>query len=135
MLSVEELVEKGKEATKLSYSPYSHFAVGAAIELNDGKVILGANVENASYGLSMCAERVALYQMVMQGYTKDQVVQMIICCDCEDLPYPCGACRQVLSEIYPFDKPIYVANFKGDILKSNLNELLPYAFKAGELLD
>ena len=83
----------------------------------------------------MCAERVALYQMVMQGYTKDQVVQMIICCDCDDLPYPCGACRQVLSEIYPFDKPIYVANFKGDILKSNLNELLPYAFKAGELLD
>ena len=115
MLSVEELVEKGKEATKLSYSPYSHFAVGAAIDLDDGKVILGANVENASYGLSMCAERVALYQMVMQGYTKDQVVQMIICCDCEDLPYPCGACLQVLSEIYPFDKPIYVANFKGDI--------------------
>ena len=133
MLSVEELVEKGKEATKLSYSPYSHFAVGAAIELDDGKVILGANVENASYGLSMCAERVALYQMVMQGYTKDQVVQMIICCDCDDLPYPCGACRQVISELMNKDALVTLINLDKKTKSFTVEELLPYAFAESDL--
>ncbi|MDD6302794.1 MAG: cytidine deaminase [Bacillales bacterium] len=123
-----ELINKAIEAQKLSYSPYSHFAVGAAILLKDGSYILGANIENASYGLSMCAERNAIFQAILKGIKKEDMVAIAITADANDLPYPCGACRQVLSELFPLDAPVIVATNNGKKLKSSLKELLPCIF-------
>ncbi len=122
------LIEKAKEAQKLSYSPYSHFAVGAAIALKDGKVILGANIENASYGLSMCAERNALYATYLQGYKKEDICALALYATSDKLVTPCGACRQVLEELFPLDAPIYIETSNGDSLNTTIKELLPYAF-------
>ena len=99
----EELIEIAKEARKLSYSPYSHFAVGAAVLCKDGSVFVGANVENSSYPLCMCAERNAIYNAMMNGKNTDDFVSFALVADTEDPCSPCGACRQVLSELYPPD--------------------------------
>jgi cytidine deaminase len=129
----EELIEIAKEARKLSYSPYSHFAVGAAILCKDGSVYVGANIENSSYPLCMCAERNAIYNAMMDGKTTDDFVSFALIADTEDPCSPCGACRQVLSELYPPDMPIYMANLKGDIKETNTQELLPFAFTGDDL--
>lgn len=127
-INVEELIKKGIEAQNLSYSPYSNFKVGAAILLKDGSYILGANIENASYGLTMCAERNAVFQAVLKGVKKEDMVALSITADAIDYPYPCGACRQVLSELFPIEAPIYIATNNGKVLKTNVKELLPYIF-------
>jgi len=129
----EELIEIAKEARKLSYSPYSHFAVGAAVLCKDGSVFVGANVENSSYPLCMCAERNAIYNAMMNGKNTDDFVSFALVADTEDPCSPCGACRQVLSELYPPDMPIYMANLKGDIKETNTQELLPFAFTGDDL--
>ncbi|MCQ2801144.1 MAG: cytidine deaminase [Bacilli bacterium] len=129
----EELIEKAKEARKLSYSPYSHFAVGAALLCKDGKVYLGANVENSSYPLCMCAERNALYNAKMNGVKKEDMVALALIADTDEPCSPCGACRQVISELFPKDAPIYMANLKGAVQETNIVELLPFAFSADDL--
>ena len=129
----KELVKKAEEARKLSYSPYSHFAVGAALLCKDGKVFAGANVENSSYPLCMCAERNALYNAMMHGYKKDDIVALALCADTDAPCSPCGACRQVLSELFPKDAPIYMSNLKGDMKETNIEELLPFAFSEEDL--
>ena len=132
-MTKEELVLKAKEARELSYSPYSHFAVGAVVETKDGEVFLGANVENSAYPLCMCAERNALYNAYMHGYTKEDLVALALIADTEKPCSPCGACRQVLSELFPDTAPIYMANMKGEIQESNVQELLPFAFSEEDL--
>ena len=132
-MTKEELVLKAKEARELSYSPYSHFAVGAVVETKDGEVFLGANVENSAYPLCMCAERNALYNAYMHGYTKEDLVALALIADTEKPCSPCGACRQVLSELFPDTAPIYMANMKGEIQESNVQELLPFAFSDKDL--
>lgn len=127
------LIEKAKEARKLSYSPYSKFAVGAALLCKDGKVFLGANVENSSYPLCMCAERNALYSAYMNGYKKEDFVAFALSADTDEPCSPCGACRQVISELYPDDAPIYMSNLKGDVKETNAKELLPFAFSEKDL--
>jgi len=129
----EELIEKAKEARKLSYSPYSHFAVGAALLCKDGRVFVGANVENSSYPLCMCAERNALYNAKMNGVKKEDMVALALSADTDEPCSPCGACRQVISELFPKDAPIYMSNLKGDIKETNIEELLPYAFSEEDL--
>lgn len=129
----EELISRAKEARSLSYSPYSHFAVGAAVECRDGQVFLGANIENSSFPLCMCAERNALYNAYMHGYTKKDFVAFALCADTDEATSPCGACRQVLSELYPLDAPIYMSNLKGEIKQTNVTELLPFAFSPEDL--
>lgn len=128
-----QLIEKAKEARKYSYSPYSSFAVGAALLTKDGKVFIGANVENSSYPLCMCAERNALYNAYMNGYKKDDFEAFALAADTDEPCSPCGACRQVISELYPSDKPIYMANLKGDIKETDVKELLPFAFSGDDL--
>ncbi len=123
-----DLINKAIKARKNTYSPYSHFGVGAAILLNDGNVILGANVENASYGLSNCAERSALFSAYSQGYKKEDIVAMAIVADTKGPVSPCGACRQVMNELINEDVTIYLANLKGDVKKVTTKELLPYSF-------
>ncbi len=132
-MNKEELIEKAKEARKLSYSPYSHFAVGAALLTHDGEVYLGANIENSSYPLSMCAERNALYHAMMEGKTIDDFAALAIVADTDRPCSPCGACRQVISELYPADAPIYLSNLLGDIYETNIEDLLPFAFNSEDL--
>ena len=132
-MTKEQLIAKAKEARELSYSPYSHFAVGAAVEMKDGQVFLGANIENSAYSLCMCAERNALYNAYMHGYKKEDFKAMALCADTDDPCSPCGACRQVISEIFPADAPIYMTNLKGEVQKTNAKELLPFAFSADAL--
>jgi cytidine deaminase len=129
----EELVELAKQARKLSYSPYSHFAVGAVVECKDGSTYQGANIENSSYPLCMCAERNAIYNAMMHGQTRDDFVAMALTADTDGPCSPCGACRQVLSELFPSDAPIYMSNLHGDIQETNTTELLPFAFNGDDL--
>ena len=128
-----ELIEKAKEARKLSYSPYSHFAVGAALLCKDGRVFVGSNVENSSYPLCMCAERNALYAAKMNGVKKEEMVALALSADTDEPCSPCGACRQVISELFPKDAPIYMSNLKGDVQETTIEELLPYAFSEDAL--
>ena len=128
-----QLIEKAKEARKLSYSPYSKFAVGAALLCKDGQVFVGANVENSSYPLCMCAERNAIYNAMMNGYKKSDFVALAITADTDTPCSPCGACRQVISELFPKDGKIYLANLKGDLQETNIEELLPFAFSGDDL--
>ncbi|MBO6262421.1 MAG: cytidine deaminase [Bacilli bacterium] len=132
-MNKNELVAKAIEARKLSYSPYSNFKVGAALLCKDGKVFLGANVENSSYPLCMCAERNALYNAMMNGYKKSDFLSLAIAADTDEPCSPCGACRQVISELFPREGEIILSNLKGDIKSSNIEELLPFAFSGDDL--
>ena len=128
-----QLVEEAKKARSLSYSPYSNFKVGAAVLTKDGKVFVGANVENSSYPLCMCAERNAIYNAYMHGYKKSDFLALALVADTDTPCSPCGACRQVISELMPAEAPIYMANLKGLIQKASIKELLPYAFSEEDL--
>lgn len=129
----EQLVLKAREARKLSYSPYSNFAVGAAVLTKDGKVFVGANVENSSYPLCMCAERNALYNAMMNGYKKEDLVALALSADTDEPCSPCGACRQVISELFPKDAPIIMSNLEGKEKVTTIEELLPFAFSGDDL--
>lgn len=128
-----DLIKIAKEETTRSYSPYSHFAVGAALLTKDGKIYLGTNIENAAFGLSMCAERNAIFNAYVNGVCKEDIVALAICADTPDFVSPCGSCRQVMSELLPTDCHIYLGNFKGKIFETNVNELLPFSFKQEDM--
>ena len=128
-----ELINDAIKARGYSYSPYSRFAVGAALLCKDGKVFLGSNVENSSYPLCMCAERNALYSAMMNGYKKDDFLALAIAADTDEPCSPCGACRQVISELFPREGKIYLANLKGNYKETSIEELLPFAFSGDDL--
>ena len=115
-----------------AYAPYSDFKVGACVELTDGQYITGSNVENASYGLSNCAERSAIFAAYSRGYRKEDIKAMAITTHAEKLTMPCGACRQVLSELLLPDTPILIANDKEEKILT-MRELLPYSFGEDDL--
>ena len=129
----KQLLDAARDARNLSYSPYSRFAVGAALLCKDGKVFKGANVENSSYPLCMCAERNALYSAMMNGYKKEDFLALAIIADTDEACSPCGACRQVISELFPRDGKIYLANLKGACKETDIDELLPFAFSGDDL--
>ena len=129
----ELLMEKAIQARRLSYSPYSHFAVGAVVLTKDGHLFEGANIENSAYPLCMCAERNALYNAYMNGYKKEDLVALALAADTDGPCSPCGACRQVISELFPNDAPIYMGNLKGAVQETTIKELLPYAFSEDDL--
>lgn len=129
----QDLVKQAIDARKLSYSPYSKFKVGAALLCKDGKVFLGANIENSSYPLCMCAERNALYNAMMDGYSKNDFVALAIAADTPEACSPCGACRQVISELFPRDGVIVLANLNGAYQETNIETLLPFAFSGDDL--
>jgi len=122
----KELIEKAKRARLRAYAPYSNFKVGAALLTRSGKVYTGANVENSTYGLTVCAERLAVFKAVNKG-DKD-FVKIVVATDRNPPATPCGACRQVLSEFAKSLK-IVCANLKGKIERYTLKELLPEAFE------
>jgi cytidine deaminase len=125
-MSDEELVEQAKRARENAHAPYSQFKVGAAVLTKNGRVYTGANVENSSYGLTVCAERVALYCAISQG--EREFVKLALVSNREDPATPCGACCQVLSEFNP-DIEIICANLEGTIKKVSLKRLLPSFFR------
>lgn len=125
----EELVEAARQAAAHAYAPYSRFAVGAALLLDDGSVVTGANVENASYGLSLCAETVAAAKVLSHGW-RGGLEKIAVAGPGAGPVAPCGRCRQVLSEIAGrggTDPEVICAGSEG-ILRARLSELLPHAF-------
>lgn len=132
-MTAEDLVYQAIEAREMSYSPYSKFAVGAALLTKNDEVYLGTNIENAAFGLSMCAERNAIYNAYCHGVSQEDIEAIAIVAD-TDLPVsPCGSCRQVLSELFPKSGKIYLANMHGDIKETTIDELLPYSFDSDDL--
>ena len=127
-MTERELVKLAFEAKKCSYSPYSHFSVGAALLCEDGSVYLGCNIENASYGATNCAERTAIFKAVSEGKTKFSMLAVVA----DEMPLPCGICRQVIAEFCGKDFPIIVATEK-ETKKFTLDDLLTNAFSAESL--
>ena len=126
------LVNEAFRASQNAYAPYSKFYVGACVLVEDGTLIYGANIENAAYGSSMCAERNAIYQVYCRGYHKEDIKALAIVADCKPLISPCGACRQVLAELLNKDTPI-ILGCKDYFKVTPIEELLPHAF-IGECL-
>lgn len=121
----QELILKAREAYKYAYAPYSGYLVGAAALFSSGKVFSGCNVENASYGLTVCAERNAIFRAVVEG---ERVLQGIaIAVPGDDFPSPCGACRQVMRE-FAEDCPVLLINGQGNMKTTSLKKLLPDSF-------
>lgn len=125
----DELVRAAQEARKDAYVPYSRYKVGAALRTKSGRVFTGANVENAAYGLSMCAERVAAFKAVTEGERDFDTIVVAT----ENGVTPCGACRQVLSEFGPHMRIITV-NAEGERHEYSMDDLLPRAFAPSDLM-
>lgn len=128
-MTYNELVNAAMKARKNSYSPYSRFRVGAALLTKEGKLYTGANIENSSYGLTVCAERTAIFKAVSEG--EHNFTALAVACDTDqfNLAYPCGACRQVMTEFLKADADIIVSINTGKYKIHKLNELLPNSFK------
>lgn len=120
------LIKLAQKAAQNAYAPYSNFKVGAALLCKSGNVYTGCNVENSSYGASNCAERTAVFKAVSEG--ERDFVKIAIVSEKGGLTFPCGICRQVLSEFMPEGSIVLFSEEKG-IKEFALNELLPYAFK------
>ena len=126
---IQKLIDRAIVARDKTYSPYSHFGVGAALLCEDGTIYEGCNIENASYGLTNCAERTAIFKAVSEGQTKFKALAVVA--DTEGPCAPCGACRQVISE---FEIPrIIMANLRGDYTVVELEGLLPFRFGADNI--
>ena len=121
----QELITLAFQALERSYSPYSHFPVGAALLAEDGQVFTGCNVENAAYGSTICAERTALVKAVSEGCTS--FVKLAVAGKSADYCTPCGACRQMLYEFAP-GLTVLSARDDGAYVSHTLNELLPMGF-------
>ena len=124
-MSEQELIQKAVGMLERSYSPYSHFPVGTALECEDGTVYTGCNIENSSYSLTICAERTAAVKAISEGHTKFR--RIVIAGDSEDFCYPCGACRQFLYEFSP-DMEVICLNRARESKKMPLRALMPCGF-------
>ena len=122
------LFEYAKSMQKRAHAPYSHFHVGAALQTEDHKIIGGCNIENSSYGLTMCAERVAIGNAIAQGHTKFHALAVVS----PTGGFPCGACRQVISDICG-NILIYICTPDKPMQTVTLNELLPHSFSKKDL--
>lgn len=130
-INKEDIINEAKEARERAYTPYSRFKVGAALLTKDGELIKGCNIENASYGLTNCAERTALFKAVSEG--KNDFAMMAVVADTDGPVSPCGACRQVIVEFCPPDMPVLLANMKGRVYETTVADLLPGAFTQEDL--
>ena len=124
----QDLVKRAIEARRRAYVPYSRFPVGAALLTRSGKIYTGCNVENASYGLTVCAERIAIWKAVSEGETEFEALAVATNIGGS----PCGACRQVMAEFAP-DMPVLIADLSGQATASSVADLLPLAFRPEHL--
>ena len=127
-MTAEELIELAREARQRAYAPYSRFAVGAALLGRSGRVYTACNVENVSYGLSICAERAAVFKAVSEGEQEFKALAVVTSAGGS----PCGACRQVLAE-FNYNMTVYVADTEGQYRAFTMEELLPEAFMPEDL--
>ena len=129
-LEIQKLMDCAIKARENAYSPYSHFAVGAALLCEDGTLFEGCTIENASYGLTNCAERTAIFKAVSEGHIKFKALAVVA--DTEGPCAPCGACRQVMAE---FKIPLIIlGNLMGNIKIVTIEELLPFSFSECDVI-
>lgn len=132
MKEYQDILDRAFKAMENAYAPYSNYSVGACVLTKDNKYFIGANIENASYGLTNCAERNAIFQAYSNGYRKKDIEAIAIVSNGKTLATPCGACRQVLVELLERDTPIVLSNHKIDKI-TNIEELLPMSFTEEDL--
>lgn len=132
MEGYQDLLERAFKAMENAYAPYSNYHVGACVVTKDNKYFIGANIENASYSLTNCAERNAIFQAYSNGYRKNDIQAIAIVSDGKTLATPCGACRQVLVELLERDTPIILSNHKIEKI-TDIHELLPMSFTDEDL--
>lgn len=130
-VSEETLRTAANEMLDMAYVPYSNFPVGAALLTKDGAIYSGCNIENASYPLTNCAERTAMFKAVSEGERTFE--KLVVTGNTEGPISPCGACRQVLVEFCDPDMPVILTNSKGDTLNTTVSELLPGAFNEKDM--
>lgn len=130
-MDIRELIQAALKAREKAYVPYSKFAVGAALLTKDGKIYKGCNVENASFGLTNCAERTAFFKAISEGDTEFSAITVVA--DTASPVAPCGACRQVMTEFCAPDTKVYLTNLKGDVHETTIEKLLPGAFSSEDL--
>jgi cytidine deaminase len=128
-MNQKELIRIAKKMCEKAYTPFSKYTVGASVETEDGSIVGGCNVESASYGLTCCAERVALYNALSQGFSKFKAMAVAS----ENGGFPCGACRQVIWELCG-DIPILIINNENKIRETSSLTLLPDAFDKDKLI-
>ena len=122
-MAPEELIKKAITAQKRAVAPYSNYPVGAALLTEENSIILGCNVESKAYPTTLCAERVAIFSAISQGYKLFSALALIT----RDGAYPCGSCRQIIHE-YSEDIPIYIARDINDYVTKTISDLLPFPF-------
>lgn len=122
---MDKLIAEAKKAREKAYAPYSNFKVGAAVLTSNGKIFSGCNIENSSYGLSICAERTAIFNAVSSGYR--EFTKIAVVTDSDTPSSPCGACRQVIFE-FGDDIEVIMSNLKGDMRIARIDELLKDGF-------
>ncbi len=127
-IDTQRLLEAAREAQAHAYAPYSHYPVGAALLTSEGQIFTGCNVENAVYPLGMCAERVAIFKAVSEGYRRFRAIMIVT----RNGGSPCGSCRQVMREFAP-DMLVYIADEAGHVRATTVAELLPDAFGPEDL--
>lgn len=127
-----EFLEAATAGMNNAYTPYSNFHVGAALVTKAGKIYAGCNIENASYGLTNCAERTAIFKAISAG--EREFAGLVVTGNTDGPIEPCGACRQVIAEFLADDTPIWLTNQKGAVQATNIGELLPGAFKPARVL-
>ena len=123
---LKEQIAEAKEAQKMSYSPYSHFEVGAALLTKSGKIYYGCNIENAAYPLTNCGERTAIFKAISEGVTDFK--ELVVYGETEKPISPCGACRQVMAEFFKKDLPVTLVAKDQSTVVMTVGELLPYSF-------
>lgn len=121
------LMDKAKEASKMSYSPFSKFAVGAGVLAGSGKIYSGCNIENSSFGMTICAERCAIFKAISEGEKK--ILAVAIYSPNEDDCYPCGACRQVMYEFQGDSEVEIITEEKDNLNVRKMSDFLPFGFK------
>lgn len=126
-----ELIQEAHKAREFAYVPYSKFKVGAALVTKDGQIFHGCNIENAAYSMTNCAERTALFKAYSEGVT--QFESLVVVADTEGPVSPCGACRQVISELCDPEMEVVLTNLKGDVQTIQVKDLLPGAFSPKDL--
>lgn len=129
----ELLIDKALSAREKAYAPYSKFKVGASLLTSDNKIFTGFNIENASYSLCMCGERNAIYNAYLNGYNKDSIKAICIVADTDGVVSPCGACRQVMSELLNKDTDVILCNINKKTETYKVGDLLPFSFSGDDM--
>ena len=130
---VETLIKRASQARENAYVPYSKFKVGAAVLNEDGEIYVGCNIENASYGLTICAERTAIVKAVSNGKKNLKAIAIVGDVEGGGVCMPCGTCRQVMAEFMNSSDMVICANIKGEYKIYSLLDMLPYAFTNKDL--